>query len=1139
MNNAVPDVTLADRGGSAAPMQTQGTVMASGRGRRRAAWRLTGALMAIVAFTLAPEMAHASEVPSLFGGSPELSAGRAGERVEGEWIDVSNQAPRVRTMARVDFGRLSELRDTIEWGLPARLRLDLFADVSPVARLQRATRTERGYAMSGRIEGQPNSAVTLVAHGDIFYGTVWTHDGVYEIRTAGAAQVVERLPPSNHVCGTSPKGPTRRKLADQPHEPSLATDSAGSGLRPDTDATAHDGTEVDVLVFYTAAARRQVGGHRNMLARIDHHVAWTNAAFELSATKMRVRLVGAQELVGHSEVSGLRAELLGLFERDSRVLMLRDALVADLALLHADIGGGLTGLGHPFSIARVDPLVFAHELGHGMGLHHDRAAHAQRTNDPFPYSYGYLFEIPSREAVFGCTIMCRNGAGVARTSSLPRFSNARQRYEGVPLGVPGDEPSDSVDGPADAARSLDEWMHVVTGFRRRASGCDFRLSPPARRVPAEGGEFELRVETSSGCAWQAESADGFSEVLAGSKGVGSGVVAYAVPANGGFEREVALAVAGRMHLAPQTGAREAKPVCERSAHVRDALVARTGKACGDIGIGDLLRLARLELDHPSGPVQGDFDGLANLGKLDLSLGPGATVAPGAFEGLENLQDFVLRVQDPFVATPGVFEGLANVTRFEWEGTRFFDDETMPQMPTPPGVFRGLSSVRLLHLSRWNASDIEPGTFEGLGKLTQLLIVARVLGPLRAGAFRGLPNVRHILLRNFEPIVVAAGVLDDVPTLEHLVFFGRDGIEFEQGAFRALSELRTLRISDGTPILAPGMFEGLSSLEQLRLNESELQKLPPGLFAGLSELHTLDLSDNELARLPREMLAGVPRLWNRLILSNNQLEALPTGIFDGLGGDGPPYRHIFQLALDGNRLKALPPGIFVGKKISRVTLRDNPGDPFDLALQPKRTSHAWHRPVTASVHLMEGTPLDIDFDLSASGLEWHSRPSALPAGAQWSEPFDLRPIGQTPVSVSVAGLPDIGGAPDCTDASPGYCYPGIRLVAGAPLTLNAVPDRKMEAEGTPWRIDLADVFLEFDSPPRSYQLASSAPSAATASVANDILTVTAHDAGASTITVTATMADGRNAARAFTVTVTEDARRFLRGWRLGLLEEERE
>ena len=1058
----------------------------------------------------------------------------------GTRIDLSSQGSLLRTMAQVDFGRLAELRDAVERGLPARLRLDLFGDISPVAQLHRVTRTERGYAISGRIDGQPNSAVTLVAHGDVFYGTVWTHDDVYEIRTDGAAEVVERLPSPDRVC---------RALASN----GVDRNTQAGGI----EATGDD-AEADVLVFYTASARRRVGGHRNMLARIDHHVAWTNAAFELSATKMRISLVGVQELAGFSEADGRPDELLDLFRDGLHVQQLRDALAADLVLLHTTgTQGGLAfvpiGDDDAFSISSMRVSTFAHELGHNMGLWHTRVSH--RSNEPFPYSHGHVFHLPRPEGEGTeehCTIMCGGG------SNLPRFSNARQMYRGALLGVPGDEPSDSIDGPADAARSLDEWMGVVTGFRHRASRCDYRFVAETESIPAEGGKFDLRVETSTHCTWQPESVDGFSEVLSASRGVGNGVIAYAVPANEGWAREIAIAVAGHMHIVLQPGGRRARSVCERSADVRRALEAKTAKRCDEMGIDDLLRVGQLKLDHDSGPVRGDFDGLANLGALDLSLGDNAALAPGVFEGLVNLQRLDLRVQGPFEIVPGVFEGLAKVRELEWNGTHQLRG-ALPSLP--PGAFRGLSGVHTMVLWDWNVGDIESGAFEGMGQLVTLIVNGASLRSLSAGAFRGLHNVRSIHLFNPRvPMVVAAGAFEGATALEDLSFAGMDSIELKPGVFRPLSKLESLTVQNTTPILTPGVFDGLSTLRRLAIRYGGLRELPPGLFSGLSSLLALDMSHHQLRELPPSLFAGLsnlqrldlseneltrlptgafddPNLVSALILSNNQLEALPPDILGGPNSYGQSV-YLGGLWLDGNRLDALPRGFFTGRNIWKVSLLDNPGAPFGLVLQPKRTSQAWRRPVTAAVYVAEGTPLDLDFELSASGLEWRSRPATLPAGKQWSEPFDLRPVGRTLVSVGVGGLPDIGDASDCDIFARGRCYLGLRLVAGAPLTLNGVPDRKMEAEGTPWRIDLADVFLEFDSPPRSYQLASSDPLAATATVADDILTVTAHDAGTSTITVTATMADGRSGVRAFTVTVTEDAHRFLRGWRLGLLEKER-
>ena len=132
-----------------------------------------------------------------------------------------------------------------------------------------------------------------------------------------------------------------------------------------------------------------------------------------------------------------------------------------------------------------------------MGLQHDRYAEPG-TNWPFPYSFGYVnqraFDEDAPRDARWRTIMandsqCLREAGFS-CPRLPRFSNPNQRYpdaDGDPLGVPGDEPSDAVDGPADAVRTLDETRHGIANFRRSATRCHYRLSQTERTVGTGGG----------------------------------------------------------------------------------------------------------------------------------------------------------------------------------------------------------------------------------------------------------------------------------------------------------------------------------------------------------------------------------------------------------------------------------------------------------------------------------------------------------------------------------------------------------------------------------------------------------------------------------------------------------------------------
>ncbi len=1174
-------------------------------------------LAAAVAWVSAPAWAE--------GGVFEAEAG---ERLAG------GPAPSLRA-TRVDFGRLAEARDSVLRGGGARLRLNLFADAELTAVLERAASTPRGYALSGRVEGEAESSVTLVANGDVALGTVWTPRASYQLRTVGAGQVVERAAP--------PGPPGVQGAAGRGGEFCLgAVDGAPAERAAEG---GDDGSVIDVLVLYTPDARRESGGHRATLAKIDHNVAWTNNAYALSDVALRIRLVAAVEATGYRE-AGLYADIRRLRDPEDGHLdeahKLADAYAADYVLMQVSNDWGLAGtvatagLGGR-SLARTG-RVFAHELGHLMGLNHERED--SLANRPFPYSHGYT----------GYAGRNRFGTIMARPGLLPRFSNPNHFHEGRRLGVFGDEPSVSVDGPADAARHLNELRRELAGVRESAGACRYRLSPADAEVAAGGGTYALEVQAPAGCAWRARAADGFIEVTAGGSGAGDGRVEYRVSANAGWGREAALAVAGEMHVAWQPGGRAIKPVCERTATVRDAIAAAAGKECGEVTAEDLAAVARLligalpppaepglwECDPPRWrqqgvesntcweigplPAPGDFDGLSGLGRLEAAVEDGE-LAAGTFDGLGSLVELQFH-RGLLAAGPGAFDGLDNLLAL-W--ARFSE--------LRPGAFQGLSRVDSLRLYGGRLSALEPGVFDGVNSaMSELYLDSNNLRSVPVGAFRGLSGLEILSLDGNGLSELRPGVFDDVPNLLHLGLGDNDLSLLEPGVFRGLSGLYTLSVGQNAlATLEPGVFDGLDSLYWLWLgnyrlgpeyprprSETEndfgalrpgafdgvkartlvglrragLDTLRPGVFNGLEAraldlrdnglaevgpdafdglaVNRIDLSDNRLESLDAHAFRGIRGLTlvelsniHRLgvvDLSNNRLETLPAGLFADLPKTGVldlsnnRLEHLPEgavpwcvrdLRLEGNRLAALPKGIFVGGQrnnwnanpllfglcganvhydhIKRVfvTLHDNPGAPFAAVARPVRVGS------NAGVRFDDGAPFDMRMTLSVGGVA-HS--GWIYQGQRLSRLVPLQPSADEPLVVGVSGLPEVPAPGECHTAdlwqwtvnqprnvrSTPLCYTGLRLAAGAPLVLNAIPDRSLAACDFPQRIGLADVFLEFAGEEPAYAARSSDPATVDAYVGGGTLAVRALKAGAATVTVTATAADGRTAARTFAV-----------------------
>ena len=208
-----------------------------------------------------------------------------------------------------------------------------------------------------------------------------------------------------------------------------------------------DGSIVDILVVYTAAARAAAGGTDEAIrARIMLGVTETNTAYANSGVVQRLRLVGA-ELVDYTEGSDIGLDLERVTGVDEGFMdgvhARRDQLGADLVSLIVESDSGSCGVAwlmqtpsvtfapQAFSVIAYDCIspnyTFGHELGHNMG-----AAHAP--GDPnlqpaYPYAYGY-----KDPASLFRTVMAYN----CPISSCPRilyFSNPGVSYGGRATGT--------------------------------------------------------------------------------------------------------------------------------------------------------------------------------------------------------------------------------------------------------------------------------------------------------------------------------------------------------------------------------------------------------------------------------------------------------------------------------------------------------------------------------------------------------------------------------------------------------------------------------------------------------------------------------------------------------------------------------
>jgi hypothetical protein len=419
--------------------------------------------------------------------------------------------------------------------------LDLF-DGEVLTAVLDTTEREPGRSLifEGAIAGEPESSVVIALFGEQMFGNIRLRDRWYQIRfvSDGLHALVEMDETQLGDC---------IEPLSEPIAASMTTAAQSNAV-----AAADDGSMIDLLVVYTPKVKSEAGGSSGIASLIDTAIAETNTAYQKSGVTQRVRLVHSAETVnwiengvsvnadsaGFTFVDALGMVRSSIDGKMDQVHALRDTYGADSVILLVDIGGGCgqayiaSNEDNAFAVVQwscaTGNYSFGHELGHNMGLKHER------TTTGTGYAYGWA----DPNGAFR-TIMATK-CGSLSCGRIQHFSNPDVQYQGIPTGSPVGSPS-----PAHASRTLNEGAFEFSNFRPSVvGGCAYSLSAMSVSVTSLATTGSVNVTAGNGCAWSALSRSGFLTVTSGGGGNGNGVVAYSVAANSGDARSGVIEIAG-------------------------------------------------------------------------------------------------------------------------------------------------------------------------------------------------------------------------------------------------------------------------------------------------------------------------------------------------------------------------------------------------------------------------------------------------------------------------------------------------------------------------------------------------------------------------------------------------------------------
>ncbi|KAM0681470.1 hypothetical protein GINT2_000672 [Glugoides intestinalis] len=226
------------------------------------------------------------------------------------------------------------------------------------------------------------------------------------------------------------------------------------------------------------------------------------------------------------------------------------------------------------------------------------------------------------------------------------------------------------------------------------------------------------------------------------------------------------------------------------------------------------------------------------------------------------------------------------------------------------------------------------------KVLLKIVVLRVPRNINLDIIRFMKNIRELDINGIKELEKIPDLLfDDLTNLESLRLENNNIKELQPNIFNNLQKLESLNLSDNKLTELPScVFDGLVNLKSLWLPNNNIKELQPNIFNNLQKLEYLRLYSNKLTEIPSCVFDGLVNLIE-LWLEHNNIKELQPNLFNKLQkleylnlsnnkltefpeGILSELRSLQELNLSRNEIKSFPIGSFTGLKKLKILFLSN-------------------------------------------------------------------------------------------------------------------------------------------------------------------------------------------------------------------------